>query len=65
MPVKSPTEVRSVITLDEYELTITAAAVVLMKRSRALELGQPILAKFCGATIAGVPPRIMGIGMFS
>ena len=33
-----------------------------MKRSRALELGQPILAKFCGATVSGVPPRIMGIG---
>ena len=33
-----------------------------MKRSRALELHQPILAKFCGATVAGVAPRIMGIG---
>ena len=33
-----------------------------MKRSKALELGQPIMAKFCGATVAGVPPRIMGIG---
>lgn len=33
-----------------------------MKRSKAQELGQPILAKFCGATVAGVPPRIMGIG---
>lgn len=33
-----------------------------MKRSKAFELGQPILAKFCGATVAGVPPRIMGIG---
>ena len=33
-----------------------------MKRSKAVELGQPILAKFCGATVAGVPPRIMGIG---
>jgi hypothetical protein len=33
-----------------------------MKRSKAIELGQPILAKFCGATVAGVPPRIMGIG---
>jgi acetyl-CoA acyltransferase 1 len=34
----------------------------MMKRSKALELGQPILAKFVGATVAGVPPRIMGIG---
>src|SRR5436305_3237601 len=33
-----------------------------MKRSKAIELGQPILAKFCGATVAGVAPRIMGIG---
>ena len=33
-----------------------------MKRSRAIELGQPIMAKFCGATVARVPPRIMGIG---
>jgi acetyl-CoA acyltransferase 1 len=34
----------------------------LMKRSKAEELGQPILGKFCGATIAGLEPRIMGIG---
>ena len=33
-----------------------------MKRSKAIELHQPILAKFVGATIAGVAPRIMGIG---
>ena len=33
-----------------------------MKRSKAIELNQPILAKFCGATVAGVAPRIMGIG---
>jgi len=44
------------------QVTDGAAAVLLMKRSKALELGQPILAKFCGATVAGVPPRIMGIG---
>jgi len=44
------------------QVTDGAAAVLLMKRSKAIELGQPILAKFCGATIAGVPPRIMGIG---
>lgn len=39
-----------------------AAAVLLMKRSKALAMQQPILAKFCGATVAGVAPRIMGIG---
>lgn len=33
-----------------------------MKRSKAIELGQPIMAKFVGATVAGVPPRVMGIG---
>ena len=33
-----------------------------MKRSKAQEMNQPILAKFCGATVAGVAPRIMGIG---
>lgn len=41
---------------------ITAAAILLMKRSKAIELGQPILAKFVGATVAGLAPRIMGIG---
>ncbi|KIW93496.1 uncharacterized protein Z519_06101 [Cladophialophora bantiana CBS 173.52] len=44
------------------QVTDGAAAILLMKRSKALELGQPIMAKFCGATVAGVPPRIMGIG---
>ncbi|KAI9894029.1 MAG: hypothetical protein M1814_004799 [Vezdaea aestivalis] len=44
------------------QVTDGAAAVLLMKRSKAQELGQPILAKFCGATVAGVAPRIMGIG---
>ena len=44
------------------QVTDGAAAILLMKRSKAIELGQPILAKFVGATIAGVPPRIMGIG---
>lgn len=33
-----------------------------MKRSKAIELGQPIVAKFVGATVAGLAPRIMGIG---
>ena len=39
-----------------------AAAVLLMKRSRAQELGQPIMGKFVAATVAGLAPRIMGIG---
>jgi acetyl-CoA acetyltransferase family protein len=44
------------------QVTDGAAAVLLMKRSRAQGLGQPILAKFCGATVVGLEPRIMGIG---
>lgn len=44
------------------QITDGAAALVLMKRSRAQELGQPIVAKFCGATVSGLEPRIMGIG---
>jgi acetyl-CoA acyltransferase 1 len=39
-----------------------AAAVLLMKRSTALRLQQPILGKFVAASIVGVPPLLMGIG---
>ena len=34
----------------------------MMRRSKAEEMRQPILAKFVGATVAGLAPRIMGIG---
>ncbi|KAK5101056.1 hypothetical protein LTS08_004662 [Lithohypha guttulata] len=44
------------------QVTDGAAATLLMKRSMAERLGQPILAKFVGATVAGLAPRIMGIG---
>lgn len=44
------------------QITDGAAAILLMKRSKAIELGQPIVAKFCGATVVGLEPRIMGIG---
>lgn len=44
------------------QVTDGAAAVLLMKRSKAMELKQPILAKYVGATVAGLAPRIMGIG---
>lgn len=44
------------------QITDGAAALVLMRRSRAQELGQPILGKFVGATVVGLEPRIMGIG---
>lgn len=39
-----------------------AAAVLLMKRSKAKELGLPVLGKFVSFAVAGVPPRIMGVG---
>ena len=39
-----------------------AAAVLLMKRSRAQELRLPVLGKFLGFSVTGVPPRVMGIG---
>ncbi|KAF8942640.1 hypothetical protein BGZ47_006291 [Haplosporangium gracile] len=39
-----------------------AAAVVLMRRSKAIELGCPILARWCGAKVTGEKPSIMGIG---
>jgi acetyl-CoA acyltransferase 1 len=39
-----------------------AAAVLLMKRSTAERLGQTILGKYVAASVAGVPPLLMGIG---
>ncbi|CEQ43212.1 SPOSA6832_05119, partial [Sporobolomyces salmonicolor] len=39
-----------------------AAAVLLTRRSKAQELGLPILGKFCCCAIAGVEPKLMGIG---
>jgi acetyl-CoA acyltransferase 1 len=44
------------------QITDGAAAILLMKRSRAEELGQEVVGKFVGATIVGLEPRIMGIG---
>jgi acetyl-CoA acetyltransferase family protein len=44
------------------QVTDGAAAVLLMKRSRAESLSQPILGKYVGATVVGCSPRIMGIG---
>ncbi len=38
------------------------AAVLLMKRSTAQRLQQPILGKFVAASVVGVPPLLMGIG---
>lgn len=39
-----------------------AAAVLLMKRSTAQRLNLPIKGKFISFAVAGVPPRIMGVG---
>lgn len=44
------------------QVTDGAAAVVLMRRSKARELGVKILAKYVTTAVAGVAPRIMGVG---
>lgn len=44
------------------QLTDGAAAVLLARRSKAEQLGLPILGKFVAFAAAGVPPRVMGIG---
>ncbi|KAG6818071.1 hypothetical protein H0H87_009226 [Tephrocybe sp. NHM501043] len=44
------------------QITDGAAAVLLMKRRKAVELGLTILAKHHTTALAGVPPRIMGVG---
>lgn len=64
IPARSQMEVRAQRVFLYVIILISriAAAVVMMKRSRAIALNQPILAKFCGATVTGVAPRIMGIG---
>lgn len=44
------------------QLTDGVAAVMLMTRKKANELGLPILGKFLTTAVVGVPPRIMGVG---
>ncbi|KAF9015542.1 3-ketoacyl-CoA thiolase [Cyathus striatus] len=44
------------------QITDGAAAVLLMTRRKAEELGLKALAKFITTAVAGVPPRVMGIG---
>lgn len=39
-----------------------AAAVVLMSRAKANQLGLEVMGRFLGYAVAGVPPEIMGIG---
>jgi acetyl-CoA acyltransferase 1 len=44
------------------QITDGAAAILVMKRSTAQELGQPIVGKFVSTAVVGLEPRIMGIG---
>ncbi|EKD21169.1 uncharacterized protein L3040_000792 [Drepanopeziza brunnea f. sp. 'multigermtubi'] len=44
------------------QITDGAAALVLMKRSRAQALGLKIVGKYVQSTVVGLAPRIMGIG---
>jgi acetyl-CoA acyltransferase 1 len=44
------------------QITDGAAAVLLMTRKKAEELGLPVLAKYVTTSVAGLAPRIMGIG---
>jgi acetyl-CoA acyltransferase len=44
------------------QMNDAAAAVVVMSREKAEELGLKPLAKYHGFSVAGVPPEIMGIG---
>ena len=44
------------------QVTDGAAAVLMMKRSTAERLGQPIVGKYVKSTVVGLEPRIMGIG---
>eukprot|EP00762_Andalucia_godoyi_P005851 ANDGO_06968.mRNA.1 Glyoxysomal fatty acid beta-oxidation multifunctional protein MFP-a len=44
------------------QLTDGAAAVLMMKRSKARELGMTIVGVWRGAVCVGVPPNIMGVG---
>lgn len=44
------------------QVTDGAAAILIMRRDVAERLGQPILGKYVLSTVAGLEPRIMGIG---
>lgn len=41
---------------------VVAATLLLMKRSTAIQLNQPILGKYVDSTAIGLSRRIMGIG---
>ena len=46
------------------QITDGAAAVMLMRRSKAEELGVQILGKHATTAVAGLAPRVMGIGPY-
>ena len=52
----------SVTAGNSSQMSDGAGAVVLMSESKMKELGLEPLARFVGYTVAGVPPKIMGIG---
>ena len=44
------------------QMTDGAACVILARRDIAEKLGATILGRFIGYSVAGVPPKIMGVG---
>lgn len=44
------------------QVTDGGAMVLMMRRSKAEELGLPVLATHVGTSVVGVKPRVMGIG---
>lgn len=44
------------------QVTDGAAAVLLMRRSKAEELGVQVIGKHVTTAVTGVPPRVMGVG---
>ncbi|MGK7370286.1 MAG: thiolase family protein [Candidatus Halalkalibacterium sp. M3_1C_030] len=52
----------SVTAGNSSQMNDAAAAVIVMSREKAEELGLEPMAKYIGFSVAGVPPEIMGIG---
>lgn len=53
---------RSVPTGNASQVSDGAAAVLLAKRSKAAQLGLPVLGVLRSFAVVGVPPDVMGIG---
>lgn len=54
--------VKSLSAGNSSQVSDGAAAVLLAKRSRALQLGLPVLGVLKSYAVVGVPPSVMGIG---